>query len=242
MPAPPGANVIEGPTRTPSSRMRRSSRRTHGAVDGTRLEIWLMSQTPQRGREMVESCDLRDEDIAHPYPEGGRRLRRRLCNDDAVEAAWIAKAVGGGPVKPLWTREDDMRHDFYRPGGGQSPQGRGGRQRRSHVVAWSLRELRRRIIGQCFAHVFFAVREHPGAEFRRSLVPHFAIQASRIPLGLATGALRALSSNAVARAYESFIDELARCGGQRSARAPAGSARYASPASPRRLTASVPIG
>jgi isoquinoline 1-oxidoreductase subunit beta len=103
--------------RIPSSRTRRSSRRTAPRTSRTgKIEIWAPSQTPQRGKQMVaERSAFRARHHLAPAAGGGgfgRRSEQRLRG----RSAWIAKEIGA-PVKLQWTREDDMRHDFYRPAG-----------------------------------------------------------------------------------------------------------------------------
>ena len=78
-------------------------------------EIWIGTQAIARVQTMAaEAAGLTPEKvIVHNHLIGGG-FGRRLEADCAVRAVQIAKHVDG-PVKVVWTREEDIQHDMYRP-------------------------------------------------------------------------------------------------------------------------------
>ena len=84
-------------------------------IQSDRAEIWVGTQVPVRAQEAIARVTgLAAENVTVNNQLMGGAFGRRLDIDSILVAAEIAKQVNY-PVKIVWTREEDMRHDYYRP-------------------------------------------------------------------------------------------------------------------------------
>jgi isoquinoline 1-oxidoreductase subunit beta len=174
---------------------------------GDKLEFWAPTQFPDQGRKMVARVlGIKEEDISVNIVRGGGGFGRRAINDFMIEAAWIAREAGV-PIQLIWTREDDIQHDYYRAGGFH--QLSAGLDANGKISAWSDHFI------TYAAEGFFKIdADIPPHEFPAGLIDNFSLGVSEIPLGVPIGPLRAPRSNAFSFAFMSFIDELAHAAGK----------------------------
>ena len=161
---------------------------------------------------VAEALKLKPEDVTLQTTFLGGGFGRRLELDFIVQAAEISKAVNK-PVKLLWTREDDMTHDFYRPVGVN--QLKAGLDAAGKPVAMHFKVASQSITQRAFGlpvetlDPFMAEAAVTGyniANTQHDLVIH--------DTGVRVGYWRAVSHNMNAFANESFMDELAKAAGQ----------------------------
>ena len=179
----------------------------HFKADNT-LEIWSPSQRPSFALPAA-AAGIDNSAVTMHLVRSGGGFGRRLASDYDVEVARIARLVteeraAAGqrsvPVKLLWTREDDMAHDQYRPAG-------------FHYFKAGLDANGRVTAFRDFVSSINSVV--PANEFPRGFVPNFMVNSAAItPFSIPTGAMRAPSTNGISFVMQSFIDELAVAAGE----------------------------
>lgn len=170
------------------------------------LEIWAPTQFPNEGRDLVaQTLGLKPQAVTVHMRRCGGGFGRRIMNDVMVEAAAIALKAQV-PVKLLWSREDDVAFDYYRPGNYHRL--KAGLDAQGRLTAYAVHGVTFTREGKLIDGGEINADLAPAA-----IAPHYRIEQSDIALIAPTGWLRAPISNALAFVHEGFLDELALAAG-----------------------------
>jgi isoquinoline 1-oxidoreductase beta subunit len=182
--------------------------------EGDRIRLVGPTQWPDAVQGAVaKMLNLKVENVAVESTFLGGGFGRRIDFDYVLQAAQIAKAVPNKPVKLVWSREDDMQHDFYRPLGVHQIAAALGADGKPTALTW-------RVASQSVtARAFGLPPEAPDGLMTEAATPLYAIPAIRQDVvkhdvGIRVGYWRAVSHNMNAFANESFIDECAAAAGK----------------------------
>ncbi|MEK6747896.1 MAG: molybdopterin cofactor-binding domain-containing protein [Pseudomonadota bacterium] len=189
-------------------------------------DIWAGTQAPSKAYDLVsEKClsvfgrysekimrKLGDTTpavrINTTYLGGG--FGRRLENDDILQAAEVSKRVDA-PVQIIWTREQDLQHDFYRPASAHQLLGAVNESGqitywRHHIAGPSIDES---TAPGATAKTGFDNKSVEGARNLAYNIPNQSISSVTAQIPVRCGLWRSVGHSANAFVVESFIDELA---------------------------------
>jgi isoquinoline 1-oxidoreductase subunit beta len=179
-----------------------------------KCEVWAPTQSPQAAHDyVVKRLGLKDEDVKVNVTLLGGGFGRKSKCDFVVEAAVLSKAIGA-PVKVVWTRDDDLQHDYYHASGFERLDA--GLDANSKVVAW-----RHRAHSESFMTTFADGVDRMdlfplgfGASDTPFDVPNLRIESGKAEAHTRIGWFRSVYNVQHAFAIQSFVAELAHAAGK----------------------------
>ena len=163
-----------------------------------RCELWVGCQNPLGFRHtMAAVLGLEYDDVTVHNQFMGGGFGRKARADWATQAALLAREVGR-PVQLIWSREEDVRHDRYRPAG--MSQFRAALDDNGALLAWTNRYTNK--------------MDPPDAPLIPYAVPNQDIGSLASPTHVPTGAWRSVDHSQHGFFTESFIDEVAIAAGR----------------------------
>jgi isoquinoline 1-oxidoreductase beta subunit len=183
----------------------------HIRPDGA--EAWVPTQGPQWAQDVIAGLSKLPHEsvVVHTTLMGGG-FGRRYHADFVMEAAQVAKATGK-PVMVLWTREDDMQHDFYRPASYHHMQG--GLDGRSNLAAWKHFQSSTSIaaVWDKNGQEKPEASEFATAAFIPYVTPNFRVEYALAKSGVPRAWWRSVEHSSSGFVVETFVDELAVAAG-----------------------------
>ena len=184
-------------------------------VAGGKCEAWAPVQSPGTTRnELADKLGLKPEDVTVNVTLLGGGFGRKSKPDFVLEAALLSRAMDGAPVKVVWTREDDLHHDYLHTVSAERLEA--GFDAQGKVVAWRHRSVAPTIRATFVPDPKF---EQPGETSQGLIDVPFAIPNLRCEVGEAVahtriGWFRSVSNVPHAFAVQSFVGELAAAAGK----------------------------
>jgi isoquinoline 1-oxidoreductase subunit beta len=179
-------------------------------IDNGRCEVWAPTQAPQVTREDVaKHLGLSPQNVTVHVNLLGGGFGRKSKPDFAIEAALLSREMGGKPVKVVWTREDDLQHDFYHTVSVEHLEA--GLNEQGKVTAWLHRSA-----APSIASIFGPDPKHE-APFEVGMglinlpydIPNLRIENPEATAHTRIGWFRSVSNIPHAFAVQSFVAELA---------------------------------
>ena len=187
-------------------------------VQKNKCRIWAATQAPARAQKKaakITGLPIKKVELNVTYLGGG--FGRRSMNDfvnDAVEISMVMEK----PVKMVWTREEDMQHDYYRPTSLHVM--KGAIDNENHLTAWTHRVVAPSILFSQLVKMPFPFKEKldiisvEGAKNIRYDIPNILVDYRMANTPVPVGWWRSVYDSQNAFANECFMDELAEAAGK----------------------------